>query len=117
MDANVIFGLCDGDEETVTVTVIATGIEEVGIPQSLPSEADDEPGLKPSALDFVLRPSPNSHTTQTHTRTVAGNTATQRTAPETGRKASAQNISQAAAKGNEQGSINIPVFLQKKGGK
>ena len=127
-DANVIFGLCDGDEDVVTVTVIATGIEAVGIPEtgkrveSKPEpepEPEDNSGLKPSALDFFLRPNaPSQNAQNVRSRAAAGASISQRQQPaEPAKKPAPQNNTSGESKGNEQGSINIPVFLQKKGGK
>ena len=128
--ANVIFGLCDGeDDDVVTVTVIATGIEGVGIPDSpadvsIP-ENDENAGLKPSALDFFLHTNTTSQNVQNVRARAAATAASltqqrqQGTPAEPVKKTTAQNNSAANNdnKGNEQGSINIPVFLQKKGGK
>ena len=128
-DANVIFGLCDGDEDVVTVTVIATGIEAVGIPEArtkepvqgpAETEPEDNSGLKPSALDFFLKPNaPSQNAQSVRTRAAAGAASiSQRQQPaEPARKPAPSNTSSGDNKGNEQGSINIPVFLQKKGGK
>ena len=124
--ANVIFGLCDGDDDVVTVTVIATGIEGVGIPESPEDisidESDEKAGLKPSALDFFLHtntPSQNAQNVRARAAATAASLTQQRQAAAEPPKKSVptQNTANNDNKGNEQGSINIPVFLQKKGGK
>ena len=111
----LIFGICDGEEDVATVTVIATGMDE--------NQDQYESNTGKSALDFVFSPSaPQNNTQNTHSRTVNSSAVNQRTVGNTGnniRKPAGNQANTGANNDNsgDIGGINIPIFLQKKSSK
>ena len=113
-NANVIFGLSipNEDDGVVSVTVIATGISEVGIPPR--AEAAAATGTaKVSALDQYLRPSGKSASAPAPAaRTTTGGVSTTRKT-----QTASQPAETAQDADKKESPVNIPAFLLKKGGK
>ncbi|MCR5324673.1 MAG: cell division protein FtsZ [Lachnospiraceae bacterium] len=114
-NVKLIFGICDGEEDVATVTVIATGMDEVN------TESYDMNSGK-SALDFVFSPStPQTNPQPAHTRNVNQSPVNQRSTATSGnnlrKPAGNQNNSSANDNSGDIGGINIPIFLQKKSSK
>ena len=119
-EANVIFGLCNGDDDVATVTVIATGIEEVGMTDdSIQPENTVAPsekfGLNSSALDYVLQTNNRTNQVRNASASLAG--LRSETSDTVKKAVIVQDTQPKPAKESEQSSINIPKFLTKKGGK
>ena len=120
-DANVIFGLGEGEDDSVTVTVIATGIEGKGIPDSASAQnrATDNSDGKHPGLDFFLNTSSapaSAQAVQSRAAATAARLSSRNSQETTSRREQTQSNN--TQNTNEQGGgINIPVFLQKKGGK
>ena len=122
-DSNVIFGTAEGDKETdqVMVTVIATGIADVGDYTGYSEVKPAPAAARTSGLGFLNNPAANR---PAHAQSPAQPAQHTGTAPSVPFKTQPEQLKPGVslkgsqpAQGSGKGEINIPEFLRKKGDK
>lgn len=110
-NANIIFGAMydDTTQDEVTITVIATGLEEISNGEAIKAPSFLNNSVPKSNYKYNTNPLKNASTSQTTSNTTIGNNMK----PQTFTSPISQPISKPKGEDAEHGGIKIPEFLQR----